>query len=242
MKRSFIIKKQQEKKLHSNNKETNDFDKEKVKTLAFFNLIKVLKNKHMFCNLRASVAITPFSAINGVSSIYYHLASFSSIVAKQELDNPFAKCMTYKELLRVIDEFVVTRNARTSNDKETNIQLYITDCINIILHYCVERTINRSKESLKILEEIGKEVFDLTCTKLFGDGFEDKTLNVKPLHHVFTTDNFNNNEAFQLLFDEKSKGVLRVSWEIPSSLESSSSLYQFDTDFINAYGQLNQNW
>ena len=152
----------------------NKFNKEEVKVLTFLNLLRVLKSKNLFCKVRTSLAITSYSGQNGISSIYFHLMPFSHIVRNQK-DNPFMSCMNYRDLLKVIDNFI-NGNPRIQEceDEDAKLQIYITECINIILHSCLERFVGR--ENMKILDEIVQETFDMTCTKIFGENFEDKPL------------------------------------------------------------------
>lgn len=159
-----------------NNK--NKRNKEDVKTLTFLNLLRVLKNKNLFCKVRASLAITSFSGQNGISSIYFWLTPFRYIVGEQK-ENPFKSCMNHRNLLEVMDNFI-NENPRIQkcDDEDAKLQIYITECINIILHSCLERFIG--KDNMKMLEEIGQETFDMTCTKIFGEGFEDKTASMMP--------------------------------------------------------------
>jgi hypothetical protein len=46
--------------------------------------------------------------------------------------------------------------------------------VNELVHNYIERTIR--KEEMKVLEILGGEVFNEVCTSLFGEGFEDKTV------------------------------------------------------------------
>lgn len=151
--------------------------KEDIKTLTFLNLMKVLKQKNMYPKFRASVAVTPYSGKNGngISSIYYDLKSFSYIIKRQG-ENPFMNCLNYKQLLEIIDNYMNPPMV-DNGDEQTITQIYITECINSILHSCLERHVGRD---IKILEEIGQETFNITCKKLYGEGFEDKTASMMP--------------------------------------------------------------
>jgi len=170
--------------LHENSGSENNIKlskdkKENIKSLAFLNLMKVLKEKNMYPIFRASVAVTPYSGKengNGISSIYFHLSPFSNIIQNQG-DNPFTRCMTYRQLLDIIDDYINHPMVKDA-DEQTLTQIYITECINTILHCCVERHLHRN--NIKILEEIGQEAFNNTCKKLYGEDFEDKTVNLMP--------------------------------------------------------------
>ena len=58
-------------------------------------------------------------------------------------------------------------------DKESAVQTYIGDCINILIRYGLERVVDR--KNANILGEIGQDVFNEVCELLYGEGFEDKT-------------------------------------------------------------------
>ena len=150
----------------------------------FVTLIKVLKENNLWPKFRASLAVTPFSGKNGISSIYYDLRPFERITRNCG-DNPFSMCFTTKELLERMDSYI-QRPPFKFEDYYQKTQFYIIESINTLLHNCLERSIMRrnSSEGMKILEKIGGETFDMVCKKLFGEGYEDKTANlVQPPHY-----------------------------------------------------------
>lgn len=154
-----------------------DFDKYEIKSCLIKNLFRVVKNKKLYCFLRGSLGVTPHSGIDGVSSIYYRTSFFRSNPSPR---NPLNLCYTLNSLIETLDSYIKPQyvEIKTKDDTETNVQIYISECINIILHSCLEFRIPR--KDMKVLEEIGREAFNMTCTKLFGDGFVDRTEAIAP--------------------------------------------------------------
>ena len=158
----------------------DEFDgKEDIKLLTFRNLLRVVKNKKLYTQLRLSFAITDKSAKNGVSSIYYNIPQFRHIVnmVLKKNDSELHFCWDYKTLLERIED-TMYRPHFDDNDKETIIQYYVTELINALLRVFLEPSISRS--NIRDVEVIGNETFTMTCNELFGEGFEDKTKQVTP--------------------------------------------------------------
>lgn len=154
-----------------------DFDKYEIKSSLIKNLFRVVKNKKLYCFLRGSLGVTPHSGIDGISSIYYRTSFFRSNPSPR---NPLNLCYTLNSLIETLDSYIKPQyvEIKTKDDTETNVQIYISECINLILHSCLEFRIPR--KDMKVLEEIGREAFNMTCTKLFGEGFVDRTEAIAP--------------------------------------------------------------
>lgn len=153
------------------------FDKNEIKSSLIKNLFRVVKNKKMYCLLRGSLGVTPHSGINGVSSIYYYTSFFRNNPSPRD---PLNLCYTLASLVEALDSYITPTyvEIKTKDDTETNAQIYIAECINLILHSCLEFRVSR--KNMKVLEEIGRETFNMTCTKLFGEGFVDRTETIEP--------------------------------------------------------------
>lgn len=141
------------------------------KELVFNTLVYVLKEKKMYGIFRASIAITPFSQEDLISALFHSFKSFNYITNASHSD--LQEAMNYNDFIAAMDLYCNMPLINSGKDEEERDQLYILECVNLILHNCLERSI--PKEQLKCLEEIGHETFNRVCEKVFGKDFKDKT-------------------------------------------------------------------
>lgn len=119
--------------------------------------IKNIKKEHLYYTFRTSF-------INNKKDIYN---VFKHKINDKSQITPFSVCLNYEDVLKVMMESCGKINI---NEKEEVLQHAIMNHVNTLIHYCIEPYIT----DYKILEKIGKNIFNESCEKLFGDSFEDK--------------------------------------------------------------------
>ena len=155
-----------------------------INKLIFNTIVRILKDNKLYNTFRASIAVTCLSGKNGVSSIYqFYLEDLV------DGNGIFADCYNYDEFIKKLEKHVSMLNAnrwKKNEDEETKTQFYVMESINLILKNCIERHFDLSdKGQRKVLENLGQEMFDSICKKLFGENFEDKTVNREQLQFEF---------------------------------------------------------
>lgn len=137
-----------------------------IEFLVLKNISRVLKNHKMFANFRCSIGYHN----RGKMSFPYRLTHvMDNTVSALLVHNPFTHCETIEDVVKIMSgghEF-------NNYDDDARVQKKVIDCINMLLHVLVERTI---KGNFSILEEIGGETFKITCQELFGNDFVDHTI------------------------------------------------------------------
>lgn len=86
-------------------------------------------------------------------------------------DNPFAKCNSRSEII----ELLKTMKRKYPNEfgDVKKKQMVVMDYVNALIHYCLEIYI--CKKHIAKIEDIGRETFEMSCKKIFGDDFKDET-------------------------------------------------------------------
>ena len=64
------------------------------------------------------------------------------------------------------------KNGNVAIENTREFQMVIMNLVNSLLHNCIEYAV---RDNMKILEEIGSQIFEECCKKLLGDSFEDLT-------------------------------------------------------------------
>jgi hypothetical protein len=131
------------------------------------NLSRVLKNRKLFASFRCTIGICQQSNM----SFAYRLAKNAmarSFNANYE-NNPFKQCKSLKDLLDVVNNSV--RNPLDITD-DASVQRRVIDTLNLLMHVLLERVVG----DIRLIENIGEEVFNMTCEELFGNDFKDLTV------------------------------------------------------------------
>ena len=86
-------------------------------------------------------------------------------------ENPFAKCNSRSEII----ELLKTMKRKYPNEfgDVKKKQMVVMDYVNALIHYCLEIYI--CKKHIVKIEDIGRETFEMSCKKIFGDDFKDET-------------------------------------------------------------------
>jgi hypothetical protein len=142
--------------------EYTNFEKD-IDYLIFKNFTFVLKKHKMYPIFRCLVGT---NTKNSVTSIYLNMPSFSRVYARQIRDNIFRNAGNFGMFIHIMKQ---TFNG-VKNESPEEIQRHVADSVNNLLHLFIEPQVRR----FEVLEELGEEMFNLTCREFFGGDFEDK--------------------------------------------------------------------
>lgn len=136
-----------------------------IEFLVLKNFIAVMKSNGMYPMFRCSVG---WNTKNVVSNMYRHMNSFGNIMRNQSKENIYKDAGDMHSFLEMMKNSL-NGGPRFSEDNPAQIQHYIANCVNMLLHVFVERNIRDFHK----LESLGGSVFELTCKEVFGDDFQD---------------------------------------------------------------------
>ena len=151
-------------KVNSNNKREG---KQDLEYLVLKNFIVVLKKNDMYPMFRCVVGI---NTRNVVSSIYKRMTSFERIHKNLSKENVFTNAGNIDSFVKLMKE-VAHGGVGTNYNTEDPAQLQgsIANTVNMLLHVFIERNVR----DIHKLEELGGEIFEMTCKEVFGGEFED---------------------------------------------------------------------
>lgn len=147
--------------------------------MVFTCLCRVLKNRKIYHRFRCFIGYGNTSNMyiynhDLTTTIYSSMNSMQHYVADaQNGDNPFYHTSNKEDIFKVLKMVVGEDNKITKeNCHDTNkVQMRIMQCLNTLLHSCVERTVGGFAE----VERIGQETFEMICRNVYGDDFIDET-------------------------------------------------------------------
>jgi hypothetical protein len=142
-------------------------------------LCRVLKNRKIYHRFRCFIGYGGMGSKNVYShdlttTIYSNMNSMQHYVAEaQNGDNPFYHTASTEDIFKVLTMVVGDDNKITKENcrDASKVQMRIMQCLNTLLHSCVERTVGGFAE----IERIGQETFEMVCKNIYGDDFVDET-------------------------------------------------------------------
>ena len=148
-------------------KENNNNLKEtSIEILILKNFMAVLKKYNKYTLFRCVVGA---NTDNIVSNIYKNMYSFNSLIRLQRSrDDVFVNASDMNSFANILKDVQHGGISQENSDPKT-IQKYVANCINLLLHIYIERQVR----DIKAIEEIGGQIFDMTCKELLGNDFED---------------------------------------------------------------------
>ena len=137
-----------------------------IEILILKNFMAVLKKYNKYTLFRCVVGV---NTNNIVSNIYKNMHSFDNLIRSQRSrDDVFVNASDMDSFANMLKEIQHGGISQENSNPET-IQKYVANCINLLLHTYIERQIR----DIKAIEEIGGQIFDMTCKELLGNDFED---------------------------------------------------------------------
>ena len=133
-----------------------------IEDIVFQTLCRVCKENKIYSYLICSVSLDNY--------ILSSIRTYRNIMLYSQ-DNPFAKCNSRSEII----ELLKTMKRKYPNEfgDVKKKQMVVMDYVNALIHYCLEIYI--CKKHIVKIEDIGRETFEMSCKKIFGDDFKDET-------------------------------------------------------------------
>ena len=223
-------------------------DLERILILSF---LRVIKKHKVYVNFMMTMDKTKLIANSFVnkkisstkwgfaSSINYDFpATQRSYV--DENKKKFSSCVSIDELInRLKLEADNCCGVKTSFESNKDYQDLISFEVNTIIHNCIEPSVTHNFE---LLNEIGKETFEMTCKKIFGDDFVDETPQVpkldidtfKKILNMQDEDFYNDEtrrESFDKLMESLRERLGTINFTPTTAIRYNDDwIYDFDTD------------
>ena len=133
-----------------------------IEDIVFQTLCRVCKENKIYSYLICSVSLDNY--------ILSSIRTYRNIMLYSQ-ENPFAKCNSRSEII----ELLKTMKRKYPNEfgDVKKKQMVVMDYVNALIHYCLEIYI--CKKHIVKIEDIGRETFEMSCKKIFGDDFKDET-------------------------------------------------------------------
>ena len=149
-------------------------------------------------------------------------------------ENPFAKCNSRSEII----ELLKTMKRKYPNEfgDVKKKQMVVMDYVNALIHYCLEIYI--CKKHIVKIEDIGRETFEMSCKKIFGDDFKDETgVNNQQLQRDLSS--LNIERVKSIYNDLLSHDIVENNTSINDFIEKLSSTprnqFEYDEDIEDEY-------
>ena len=137
-------------------------NEKQIEEIVFETLCRVCKENKIYSYLICSVSLDNY--------ILSSIRTYRNIMLYSQ-ENPFAKCNSRSEII----ELLKTMKRKYPNEfgDVKKKQMVVMDYVNALIHYCLEIYI--CKKHIVKIEDIGRETFEMSCKKIFGDDFKDET-------------------------------------------------------------------
>ena len=137
-------------------------NEKQIEEIVFETLCLVCKENKIYSYLICSVSLDNY--------ILSSIRTYRNIMLYSQ-ENPFAKCHSRSEII----ELLTTMKRKSTNEFRDfkKKQMVVMDYVNALIHYCLEIYI--CKKHIVKIEDIGRETFEMSCKKIFGDDFKDET-------------------------------------------------------------------
>ena len=137
-------------------------NEKQIEEIVLETLCRVCKENKIYSYLICSVSLDNY--------ILSSIRTYRNIMLYSQ-ENPFAKCNSRSEII----ELLKTMKRKYPNEfgDVKKKQMVVMDYVNALIHYCLEIYI--CKKHIVKIEDIGRETFEMSCKKIFGDDFKDET-------------------------------------------------------------------
>ena len=133
-----------------------------IEDIVFQTLCRVCKENKIYSYLICSVSLDNY--------ILSSIRTYRNIMLYSQ-ENPFAKCNSRSEIIELLKTMKHKYPNEFGDIKKK--QMIVMDYVNALIHYCLEIYI--CKKHIVKIEDIGRETFEMSCKKIFGDDFKDET-------------------------------------------------------------------
>ena len=151
------------------NEINEDFQIEK---LVFQTFLKYIKEKKLYIYFRMAINYNNVNRDIFQSCIRrYNPIFFTDCCSKlSKGEHAYSNASSLVDILKIMQSHKGRNTPKIGNTKE--FQMVIMNLVNSLLHNCIEYAV---RDNMKVLEEIGSQIFEECCKKLLGDSFEDLT-------------------------------------------------------------------
>lgn len=136
-----------------------------IEYLVLKNFITVLKHNGMYPLFRCVVGT---NTKNVVSVMYSKMRSFERYYHHISDDNIFREAGNMNKFVELM-KTTQHGGLRRGETDPAKIQRHIADCVNMLLHVFIERNVR----DMRRLEQLGGQIFEMTCRGIFGGEFQD---------------------------------------------------------------------
>lgn len=196
-------------------------NEKQIEEIVFETLCRVCKENKIYSYLICSVSLDNY--------ILSSIRTYRNIMLYSQ-DNPFAKCNSRSEII----ELLKTMKRKYPNEfgDVKKKQMVVMDYVNALIHYCLEIYI--CKKHIVKIEDIGRETFEMSCKKIFGDDFKDETgVNNQQLQRDLSSLNI---ERVKSAYDYlSSKGVIGDSTLLIKYYRPPRNRFEYDEDIEDEY-------
>ena len=137
-------------------------NEKQIEEIVFETLCRVCKENKIYSYLICSVSLDNY--------ILSSIRTYRNIMLYSQ-ENPFAKCNSRSEIIELLKTMKRKYPNEFGDIKKK--QMVVMDYVNALIHYCLEIYI--CKKHIVKIEDIGRETFEMSCKKIFGDDFKDET-------------------------------------------------------------------
>ena len=200
-------------------------NEKQIEEIVFETLCRVCKENKIYSYLICSVSLDNY--------ILSSIRTYRNIMLYSQ-ENPFAKCNSRSEII----ELLKTMKRKYPNEfgDVKKKQMIVMDYVNALIHYCLEIYI--CKKHIVKIEDIGRETFEMSCKKIFGDDFKDETgVNNQQLQRDLSSLNIERvKSAYNYL---SSKGVIGDSTSlmdfVNQVLSTPRNQFEYDEEIEDGY-------
>lgn len=200
-------------------------NEKQIEEIVFETLCRVCKENKIYSYLICSISLDNY--------ILSSIRTYRNIMLYSQ-ENPFAKCNSRSEII----ELLKTMKRKYPNEfgDVKKKQMMVMDYVNALIHYCLEIYI--CKKHIVKIEDIGRETFEMSCKKIFGDDFKDETgVNNQQLQRDLSSLNI---ERVKSVYNHlSSKGIIGDSTSlmdfINQVLSTPRNQFEYDEDIEDEY-------
>lgn len=144
-----------------------------IEKIVFQTFLRHIKEKKLYIYFRMAINYNNANRDIFQSFLRHSNSHFFQDCCKKLCQSEHA----YSNASSLLDILKIMRTHKGENDNTAigntrEFQMVIMNLVNSLLHNCIEYAV---RDNMKILEEIGSQIFEECCKKLLGDSFEDLT-------------------------------------------------------------------
>ena len=138
-----------------------------IEYLVLKNFITVLKQNSMYPMFRCVVGT---NTRNVISAMYSKMNSFERYQhnSRERDENIFRDAGNIKKFVELM-KATQHGGIHMENTAPAKVQQYVANCVNMLLHIFIEPNLR----NIQRLEQLGGQIFEMTCRNVYGDEFQD---------------------------------------------------------------------